>query len=76
MSVTEDELAPNHLVLLPGLDGTGQLFGDFLKALPHTLTTTVVSYPMNRFLTYSEIPAPRKRSHLRSRRSRATSARR
>jgi pimeloyl-[acyl-carrier protein] methyl ester esterase len=55
MSVTEDELAPNHLVLLPGLDGTGQLFGDFLKALPHTLTTTVVSYPMNRFLTYSEL---------------------
>jgi pimeloyl-[acyl-carrier protein] methyl ester esterase len=55
MSVTEDELAPNHLVLLPGLDGTGQLFGDFLKALPHTLTTTVVSYPTNRFLTYSEL---------------------
>ena len=44
-----------HLVLLPGLDGTGLLFADFLKTLPYSLTTTVVSYPANRFLRYSEL---------------------
>lgn len=55
MSLKEDELALKHLVLLPGLEGTGQLFGDFLKTLPHSLTTTVVSYPTNRFLPYSEL---------------------
>jgi pimeloyl-[acyl-carrier protein] methyl ester esterase len=55
MSLDEDELALKHLVLLPGLDGTGQLFTEFLTALPHTLTATVVAYPTKRFLTYSEL---------------------
>lgn len=55
MSQKENELAQKHLVLLPGLDGTGQLFGDFLKILPRSLTTTIVSYPTNRFLPYSEL---------------------
>jgi pimeloyl-[acyl-carrier protein] methyl ester esterase len=50
-------LTPKHLVLLPGLDGTGQLFADFLTALPNTLTATVVSYPTRRFLPYSELLA-------------------
>lgn len=34
-----------HLVLLPGLDGTGQLFERFRQALPETVDSTVVSYP-------------------------------
>jgi pimeloyl-[acyl-carrier protein] methyl ester esterase len=55
MSLEEDELALKHLVLLPGLEGTGQLFGGFLTTLPPALTTTVVSYPTDRFLTCSEL---------------------
>jgi len=55
MSVTEDELALKHLVLLPGLDGTGRLFGDIVKILPPALTTTIVSYPTDRFLPYAEL---------------------
>ncbi|MBI4750021.1 MAG: alpha/beta hydrolase [Acidobacteria bacterium] len=34
-----------HLVLLPGLDGTGQLFERFRALLPETVDSTVVSYP-------------------------------
>jgi pimeloyl-ACP methyl ester carboxylesterase len=41
-----------HLVLLPGLDGTGQLFADFLAALPKIFTATVVAYPPVEFLSY------------------------
>src|SRR5215469_6197507 len=33
-------LAPKHLVLLPGLDGTGELFVDFVAALPESCTAT------------------------------------
>jgi pimeloyl-ACP methyl ester carboxylesterase len=55
MSLKECELSPKHLVLLPGLDGTGQLFADFLAALPPTLAATVVAYPTKKFLPYSEL---------------------
>jgi len=44
-----------HLVLLPGLDGTGQLFAGFLAALPDTFTATSVAYPANTFLSYAEL---------------------
>jgi pimeloyl-ACP methyl ester carboxylesterase len=53
--LTVDDLALKQLVLLPGLDGTGRLFADFLAALPDTLTATAVSYPTNRFLSYTEL---------------------
>lgn len=33
------------LVLLPGMDGTGTLFGPLIKALPNTLPFKVVAYP-------------------------------
>ena len=33
-----------HLVLLPGLDGTGELFGPLLEALGDNATTSVVCY--------------------------------
>jgi pimeloyl-[acyl-carrier protein] methyl ester esterase len=48
-------LAPKHLVLLPGLDGTGDLFVDFIAALPKSLTATTVAYPSDRFLSYSDL---------------------
>lgn len=41
-----------HLVLLPGLDGTGRLFTDFVAALPKIFTVTVVAYPPNEILSY------------------------
>jgi pimeloyl-[acyl-carrier protein] methyl ester esterase len=44
-----------HLVLLPGLDGTGELFADFIAALPDTLTATAVAYPADEFLSYAEL---------------------
>jgi len=48
-------LAPKHLVLLPGLDGTGELFVDFIAALPESWTGTTVAYPSDRFLSYTDL---------------------
>jgi pimeloyl-[acyl-carrier protein] methyl ester esterase len=48
-------LAPKHLVLLPGLDGTGELFFDFIAALPESWTATTVAYPSDRFLSYTDL---------------------
>lgn len=44
-----------HLVLLPGLDGTGSLFAPFLKALPRELAVSVISYPTDLPLDYSAL---------------------
>ena len=46
---------PKRVVLLPGLDGTGQLFAAFVAALSKTIPATAVSYPANRLLSYSEL---------------------
>lgn len=35
----------HHLVLIPGLDGTGQLFDPLLGVLPPEIETSVVSFP-------------------------------
>mgnify|MGYP001267677115 CR=1 FL=1 len=43
------------LVLLPGLDGTGLLFGPLLGALPSAVSPIVVSYPADKLLCYSEL---------------------
>jgi pimeloyl-ACP methyl ester carboxylesterase len=43
------------LVLLPGMDGTGDLFADFANALPEAFETVIVRYPTQRFLSYSEL---------------------
>ncbi len=48
-------MAPKHLVLLPGLDGTGELFVDFIAALPESWTSTTVTYPTDRFLQYADL---------------------
>jgi pimeloyl-[acyl-carrier protein] methyl ester esterase len=53
-SVHMSSVAKN-LVLLPGLDGTGQLFAGFLAALPDTFIATAVAYPTNDFLSYTEL---------------------
>jgi pimeloyl-[acyl-carrier protein] methyl ester esterase len=43
------------LVLLPGLDGTGDLFQPLLRELPDELEPIVVSYPVHKFLDYSAL---------------------
>jgi pimeloyl-ACP methyl ester carboxylesterase len=43
------------LVLLPGLDGTGKLFAEFLKALDLGVSTQVVPYPADVPLDYDEL---------------------
>jgi pimeloyl-[acyl-carrier protein] methyl ester esterase len=48
-------LAQNTLILLPGLDGTGDLFADFVSELPKDLIVKVVGYPTNKFLSYAAL---------------------
>lgn len=43
------------LVLLPGLDGTGELFVDFVDALGSDVEVIVVSYPRDQALGYREL---------------------
>lgn len=45
------------LVLLPGLDGTGTLFGPLVEALAGKLRVTVLSYPADRALGYDALEA-------------------
>lgn len=40
-----DHVIPPDLILLPGMDGTGELFAPLLAELPLTLSVTVVVYP-------------------------------
>lgn len=42
-----------QLILLPGMDGTGELFGPLLACLPLEMRTSVIGYP-DRPLTYTE----------------------
>jgi pimeloyl-[acyl-carrier protein] methyl ester esterase len=42
------------LVLLPGLDGTGNLFAPLLPELPRNLDVITAAYPAERFLPYPE----------------------
>jgi pimeloyl-ACP methyl ester carboxylesterase len=51
---SEKGLTP-ALVLLPGLDGTGKLFADFLKALDLGVSANVVPYPPDVPLGYDEL---------------------
>ncbi len=44
-----------HLVLLPGLDGTGLLFRPFVAALPSHVSAKVVNYPTSAPLSLSEL---------------------
>lgn len=44
-AIFDDAASSPTLVLLPGLDGTGKLFAEFINALDPSLTTRVVAYP-------------------------------
>lgn len=43
------------LVLLPGMDGSGDLFADFIAALGPEIETIVVSYPADQVLDYAAL---------------------
>lgn len=45
------------LVLLPGLDGTGKLFSELVRALGSDIDAQIVSYPVDRPLGYAELEA-------------------
>jgi pimeloyl-ACP methyl ester carboxylesterase len=45
------------LVLLPGLDGTGKLFRDFVRVLGSDIETQIVSYPKDEPSGYEELEA-------------------
>lgn len=44
-----------RLILLPGFDGTGRLFGPLLREIPDSVDTTVVDYPANEPLGYRDL---------------------
>ncbi len=50
-----DPTSPLLTLLLPGLDGTGELFRRFVAAGTGALELRVVSYPRERFLRYAEL---------------------
>jgi len=43
------------LVLLPGMDGTGELFSEFIAALPPLCETVIVRYPTEEPHSYQEL---------------------
>jgi pimeloyl-ACP methyl ester carboxylesterase len=43
------------LVLLPGLDGTGKLFAEFLRVLDLNISTLVVAYPKDVPMNYDQL---------------------
>ncbi|MEM8983428.1 MAG: alpha/beta hydrolase [Pseudomonadota bacterium] len=45
------------LVLLPGMDGTGDLFASFVDALPAPIEPAVVAYPVDQTLSYAQLTA-------------------
>lgn len=45
------------LVLLPGMDGTGELFANLIAELPESVKTVVVRYPTSTVLNYEELTA-------------------
>jgi len=53
--MSEETLSPITLVLLPGLDGTGDLFANLKQELPQTLKVITAAYPSPQFLSYSEL---------------------
>ena len=44
-----------RLLMLPGLDGSGDLFRPLLQVLPSQLTSQVIPYPADRVLSYSAL---------------------
>jgi pimeloyl-[acyl-carrier protein] methyl ester esterase len=54
MAERSDQPAP-MLVLLPGLDGTGKLFSEIVKALEGRVATRIIDYPKDVPLGYDEL---------------------
>jgi pimeloyl-ACP methyl ester carboxylesterase len=52
--MTADKTLP-VLVLMPGLDGTGKLFADFVRVLSPTVECVVVAYPCDQPMRYWEL---------------------
>jgi pimeloyl-ACP methyl ester carboxylesterase len=48
-------LPPTTLVLLPGLDGTGNLFTNFVASLPPSVDARIVRYPTDQDLSYADL---------------------
>ncbi len=44
-----------RMLLLPGMDGTGNLFSDFLAALPAWIQSQVVRYPTQVYLSFPDL---------------------
>jgi len=51
-ATTKPEL---HLVLLPGLDGTGNLFSPFLEQFSDQSCATVIPYPLERYIPFEHL---------------------
>ena len=47
-------LGNQHLVFMPGMDGTGLSFEPVLPFLPHSAKVTIVRYPADKFLSFDE----------------------
>jgi pimeloyl-ACP methyl ester carboxylesterase len=45
------------LLLLPGMDGTGELFSDFVKHLPAWIDPKVVRYPRHDYYSFADLSA-------------------
>jgi pimeloyl-ACP methyl ester carboxylesterase len=56
VTMTEDPSLPS-LVLLPGLDGTGKLFSEFVRAMGSEIDAQIVAYPKDEPLGYAELEA-------------------
>jgi pimeloyl-ACP methyl ester carboxylesterase len=54
LKMTADQTLP-ILVLMPGLDGTGKLFAEFVKRLESVVECVVVSYPKDQPMGYGEL---------------------
>lgn len=54
-SLGEKMMKVKQLVLLPGLDGTGQMFAPLLQVLPAELKISIARYPRDQKLTYAQL---------------------
>ena len=56
-AVGNQRLAGTPLILLPGMDGTGDLFGPFLGVVPPHVACRVVRYPTDEVIPYEDLAA-------------------
>lgn len=50
-------MTPMRCIVLPSMDGTGELLSDFVAAMAPAFDTEVVAYPRDRILGYDELVA-------------------